>query len=104
MPDVALTTSPLLVNDPLASPGTSAVKDACEQVTYKLHSSTLTVRRYVNESGVDVFGEWLAGVNDRQARARSAVVLLLCGGDKRTQRTDIAKAVANLHDFKRRSQ
>lgn len=31
------------------------------------------------------------------------VVLLLCGGDKRTQASDIKKAIAFLSDFKERS-
>lgn len=31
------------------------------------------------------------------------IVLLLCGGDKRTQEADIERAVMYLQDFKRRS-
>ena len=31
-------------------------------------------------------------------------VLLLCGGDKRTQAADIAKAKANLNDYKTRTE
>ncbi len=30
------------------------------------------------------------------------IVLLLCGGDKRSQEADIVRAVACLEDFKRR--
>lgn len=37
------------------------------------------------------------------ARVGGTVVLLLCGGVKGTQRADIARAVGNLQDFKRRS-
>src|SRR2546428_13794829 len=36
--------------------------------------------------------------------ASRAVVLLLCGGDKRTQRTDIARAVAYWREFQGRRQ
>jgi putative addiction module killer protein len=36
------------------------------------------------------------------ARIGNSVVLLLAGGDKRTQDTDIARAVVYLLDFKRR--
>lgn len=36
------------------------------------------------------------------ARVGEMIVLLLAGGDKATQRADIAHAVQNLHDFKRR--
>lgn len=32
----------------------------------------MEVRRYVTDSGKDVVGEWLAGLNDTQARARIA--------------------------------
>jgi putative addiction module killer protein len=32
------------------------------------------------------------------------IVLLLCGGDKRTQKRDIDRAVAYFEDYKRRSQ
>jgi len=32
------------------------------------------------------------------------IILLLCGGDKRTQVADIERAVAYLSDFKRRSR
>jgi putative addiction module killer protein len=33
----------------------------------------MEVRRYVTESGKDVFGEWLAGLKDARARAKVAV-------------------------------
>lgn len=36
------------------------------------------------------------------ANAERSVVLLLCGGDKRTQRADIARAVACWREFKER--
>ena len=55
----------------------------------------------------DVFADWFAGLRDREARARITVrirrlslgnpgdriVILLCGGDKRTQDRDIARAL-----------
>lgn len=110
-------------------------------MTYKIHSEALSVRRYVTESGVDVFGAWLTGLADRHARARIALridrlstgnlgdsrfvghgvwelridwgpghrvigattVLLLGGGDKRSQTADIQNAAKRLHDFRRRS-
>ena len=37
------------------------------------------------------------------ARDRLVVVLLLCGGDKRTQAKDIKRAKEYLHDYKRRT-
>lgn len=105
----------------------------------------MEVRRYVTESGQDVIGDWLAGLNDSQARARiatrisrleggnfgdcklvgggvrelrvdwgpgyrvyyaivgAAVVLLLCGGDKRKQAADIRRAADFLKDYRRRT-
>jgi putative addiction module killer protein len=38
------------------------------------------------------------------SRVGKVVVLLLCGGDKRTQNADIERAVELLTDFKRRSK
>lgn len=38
------------------------------------------------------------------AKIGGAVVLLLCGGDKRRQRADIERAVAYLEDYKRRNR
>jgi putative addiction module killer protein len=106
----------------------------------------MEIRRYVTEAGKDVFGDWLAGLRDSQARARvaarvarleagnlgdcksvgdgvgelridwgpgyrvyyamvgTAIVLLLCGGDKRNQSADIRKAKEYLRDYKRRSR
>jgi putative addiction module killer protein len=106
----------------------------------------VTLLRYVTETGHEVVTEWLASLNDRQARARidmrffrlaagnhgdckplrdgvwemridwgpgyrvyyakvgEAVVLLLCGGDKRKQDADIERAAQYLADFKRRTK
>jgi len=38
------------------------------------------------------------------ARVGNKVILLLCGGDKQTQRADIKKATELLSDYKRRMQ
>ena len=35
----------------------------------------IEVRRYVNRSGIDMVGEWLAGLEDLKARARIAARL-----------------------------
>ena len=106
----------------------------------------MEIRRYVTETGRDLFGEWLTGLRDGQARARVAarvarleagnfgdcksvgegvwelridwgpgyriyyamvgttIILLLCGGDKRSQSADIRKAQEHLRDYKRRSK
>jgi putative addiction module killer protein len=103
------------------------------------------IRRYVTRTGKDVFGEWLSGLRDAQARARIAVridrlslgnlgdckplrngvselridwgpgyrvyysmlgkgcMLLLCGGDKRRQASDIEQAIRHLQDYKERT-
>ena len=43
-----------------------------------------------------------AGYRVYYAQAGQTVVLLLCGGDKRTQDADIARAVACWQDYQRR--
>lgn len=105
----------------------------------------LELRYYQTSAGEQPFVEWLAGLNDRQARTRiearlarvavgnlgdveavgegvmelridwgpgyriyfsrlgQAIILLLCGGDKRTQQKDIKRAKTYLEDFKARS-
>jgi len=45
-----------------------------------------------------------AGWRIYYARSGQAVVLLLCGGDKRTQRADIAKACSYWQNWKQRQQ
>jgi len=106
----------------------------------------IELRRYVNRSGIDVIGVWLASLEDLRARARIAArldrlslgnfgdcralregvselridqgpgyrvyyavlgracVLLLCGGDKRGQSSDINRAIDYLKDFKERTR
>ena len=46
--------------------------------------------------------DWGPGYRVYYAQIGKTVVLLLVGGDKRTQRTDISRAVDYLQDFKRR--
>lgn len=102
------------------------------------------IRRYVTRAGKDVFGDWLARLPDKQARARivaridrlsvgnfgdskylragiselrvdwgpgyrvyyttigRACVLLLCGGDKRKQSSDIQRAIQYVRDYQER--
>jgi len=105
----------------------------------------MELRRYLTESGRDVFGEWLAGLRDLRTRAKivaridrlsagnfgdckalrgglfelridwgpgyrvyyamvgRACVLLLCGGDKRKQSSDIKRALEYLKDYRGRT-
>src|SRR5205823_4494612 len=105
----------------------------------------MELRRYLTVSGKDVFGNWIADVDDPRAKAKiaarlarmevnnfgdsravgdgvwelridwgpgyriyyamatSSIVVLLCGGDKRKQTTDIARAKAYWKDYKRRT-
>jgi putative addiction module killer protein len=105
----------------------------------------IEVRRYVDETGKDIFGDWLEALKDGRTKAKVAAriarvaagnlgdckslregvwelrvnwgpgyrvyygmagrtcVLLLCGGEKRTQAADIKRAVEYWHDYKRRS-
>ncbi len=105
----------------------------------------MEIRRYLIESGRDVFGEWLAGLKDIRTRAKilaridrlsagnfgdckalrdglfelridwgpgyrvyyalvgKECVLLLCGGDKRKQSSDIKRALQCLNDYRERT-
>jgi putative component of toxin-antitoxin plasmid stabilization module len=64
----------------------------------------IEIRRYVNRSGIDVIGAWLARLEDLRARARIVARLDLCGGDKRGQSSDIKRAIDYLKDFKERTR
>jgi putative addiction module killer protein len=46
---------------------------------------------------------WGPGYRVYFARIGQAIILLLCGGDKRTQQKDIKRAKAYFEDFKARS-
>jgi putative addiction module killer protein len=48
--------------------------------------------------------DWGPGYRVYFARIANACVLLLCGGDKRKQSSDIKRAIANFEDFKQRSR
>ena len=106
----------------------------------------IELRRYLTRTGRDVFGQWLAGLNDNRTRAKiiaridrlqagnfgdckslrgglfelridwgpgyrvyytmtgRTCVLLLCGGDKRKQSTDIKRAAEYLKDYLERTR
>jgi putative addiction module killer protein len=106
----------------------------------------IEVRRYLTETGRDIFGEWLAELKDLRTRAKivaridrlsagnfgdckslrgglfelridsgpgyrvyyaldgQTCVLLLCGGDKRRQSSDIKRAAEHLNDYLRRTR
>ena len=101
--------------------------------------------RYVNRSGRDVFGDWLAELKDARSRAKIVAridrlsagnfgdckalrgglfelridwgpgyrvyyatvsrvcLLLLCGGDKKKQSSDIKRALEYLKDYRERT-
>ena len=58
------------------------------------------LRNGVSELRIDIG----AGYRVYYAQAGEVVLLLLCGGDKATQETDISRAVASWEDFQRRKQ
>ena len=63
----------------------------------------MELRFYQTADRRQPFTEWLAALDDRQARARIRVRLLLCAGDKRTQDKDIKRAKDYFKDYKARS-
>ncbi len=106
----------------------------------------IEIRRYLTETGRDVFGEWLGGLRDNRIRAKLVAridrlaagnfgdckslrrglyelrinwgpgyrvyyamlgrtcVVLLCGGEKRKQASDIQRALEYLSDYRERTQ
>jgi putative addiction module killer protein len=48
--------------------------------------------------------DWGPGYRVYFARVGKTILLLLCGGDKRTQRRDIVNAKTYLQDYKRRTE
>ncbi len=106
----------------------------------------MEVRRYLTNTGRDVFGEWLSDLKDNRTRAKIVArvdrisagnfgdcrslrggllelridwgpgyrvyyamigrvcVLLLCGGDKRKQSSDIRRAADYLKDYLERTE
>jgi len=109
-------------------------------------TSGIQIRRYLNESGKGVFGEWLSVLKDARTQAKIVVridrpavgnfgdckplggglfelridsgpgyriyyamigrtcVLLLCGGDKKRQTSDIRRTREYLKDYWERSR
>jgi putative addiction module killer protein len=57
----------------------------------------------VGEGVMEMRIDWGPGYRVYFARVGQAIVLLLCGGDKRSQQKDIERAKTYLEDFKARS-
>lgn len=56
----------------------------------------------VGEGVLELRIDWGPGYRVYFARVGKAIVLLLCGGDKRTRQKDIKRAKSYLEDFKAR--
>jgi putative addiction module killer protein len=57
----------------------------------------------VGEGVLELKIDWGPGYRVYFARAGKVIVLLLCGGDKRTQQRDIQRAKAYFEDYKART-
>ena len=57
----------------------------------------------VGEGVLELRIDWGPGYRVYFARVGNAIVLLLCGGDKRTQQRDIKRAKEYFEDYKRRT-
>lgn len=75
-----------------------------------MSQANLDVLEYLTEDGHNPFREWLETLHDREARSRiyfgrqgNMIVVLLSGGDKRTQDRDIEFAQFRWQDYLRRS-
>lgn len=73
------------------------------------------LRHYTTPEGQDLFAQWLNKLRDRHAQAGAGyrvyyaiegknVVLLCDGGDKRTQDTDIERAITRWSEWQQRSK
>lgn len=58
----------------------------------------------VGEAVSELRIDWGPGYRVYFARVGKTILLLLCGGDKRTQRKDIENAKAYFQDYKRRTE
>lgn len=58
----------------------------------------------VGEGVLELRIDWGPGYRVYWARVGNVIVLLLCGGDKRTQQRDIERAKAYFEDFKGRAK
>jgi putative addiction module killer protein len=58
----------------------------------------------LRESVWELRVDWGAGYRVYYAKVGEAIVLLLCGGDKRKQDANIDRAIQHLTDFKRRTK
>ena len=58
----------------------------------------------VGEAVSELRIDWGPGYRVYFARVGKTILLLLCGGDKRTQRRDIENAKAYFEDYKRRTE
>jgi len=63
-------------------------------------SATASLREGVSELRID----WGPGYRMYYAMLGRTCVLLLCGGDKRKQSSDIARAIEYLQDYKERTR
>ncbi|MGB6431282.1 MAG: type II toxin-antitoxin system RelE/ParE family toxin [Candidatus Acidiferrales bacterium] len=60
--------------------------------------------KYVRDGVYELRIDWGPGYRIYYAMAGKHCVLLLCGGDKRKQSSDIDRALAHWRDYKRRSE
>jgi len=65
------------------------------------------IRTYRTKKGREPFTEWLQSLKDRTNRIYfvdqdKRIIVLLCGGSKRSQKKDIALAETYWQDLKRR--
>jgi putative addiction module killer protein len=58
----------------------------------------------VGEAVSELRVDWGPGYRVYFARVGKTILLLLCGGDKRTQQRDISNAKAYFQDYKRRTE
>jgi putative addiction module killer protein len=69
----------------------------------RVATGTLGDAEWVGEGVMELRVDWGPGYRIYFARLGQVIVLLLCGGDKRTQQRDINRAKQYFEDYKTRS-
>lgn len=77
-----------------------AIRRRLERLAAGNFGNTRTLRDGISELKIDVG----PGYRVYYARNGQTIILLLCGGDKRTQDADIARAIGYWEDWKRKNR
>ena len=93
-----------VVTDWLLSLSDKQTRARIEARFFRLATGNFGDCKPIRESVWELRIDWGPGYRVYYAQVGNAIVVLLCGGDKRKQDTDIHRAIQYLADFKRRTK